>query len=143
MKFGEKLREARIKKGYTQQQLADMLGSSFNTISNYETGKTYPHSRDIYAKLADILDVDQNYLHNENDDFISDAAEKYGRTGKNQAEALIGAFGGLFSGGELSEEDKDAVMHAIQEIYWGCKIENKNKYSPKKFKTSDKDGGAD
>lgn len=38
---------------------------------------------------------------------------------------------GLFAGGELPEEDKDALFEAIQEAYWQSKIENK-KYGNRK-----------
>ncbi len=44
------LKEARIEKGYSQQQLSDMVGVSRNTISSIETGQFSPT-----AKLALIL----------------------------------------------------------------------------------------
>ena len=39
----------------------------------------------------------------------------------------------MFAGGELSEQDKDAVMLALQKAYWACKEDNK-KYTPKKYR---------
>ncbi|EPH10859.1 helix-turn-helix transcriptional regulator [Facklamia hominis] len=44
------LKEARKEKGYSQQQLADEVGVSRNTISSIETGQFSPT-----AKLALIL----------------------------------------------------------------------------------------
>ncbi|MCI6137939.1 MAG: helix-turn-helix transcriptional regulator [Oscillospiraceae bacterium] len=44
------LRDARSEKGLSQQQLADMVGVSRNTISSIETGQFSPT-----AKLALIL----------------------------------------------------------------------------------------
>ena len=35
---------------------------------------------------------------------------------------------------ELSENDKDAVMRALQDAYWMAKERNKEKYTPKKYR---------
>ena len=45
-----RLKEARSEKGFSQQQLAEMVGVSRNTISSIETGQFNPT-----AKLALIL----------------------------------------------------------------------------------------
>lgn len=47
-----RLKEARTEKGFSQQQLADLVGVSRNTISSIETGQFNPT-----AKLALILCV--------------------------------------------------------------------------------------
>ena len=133
MKFGEKLRKCRTELGMTQAELAKKAGLGTNTIINYEKGKTYPQDRKVYAVLADILGVDANYLHNEDDDFIAEAQKQYGPRGKRQAMELVEDLGGLFAGGELSEEDRDGVMQAMMEIYWEAKKKNK-KYTPKKYR---------
>lgn len=61
MTFGENLKNARIKNKLTQQQLADMLGISKSTITNYEGGKREP---DVFMikKLAKLLEVTGDYL---------------------------------------------------------------------------------
>ena len=48
---------------------------------------------------------------------------------------------GLFAGGTLSEQDKDAVMKALQDIYWESKARNVEKYTPKKYKKSSGEAG--
>ena len=133
MKFGEKLRDLRKKNGLTQAELAEKAGISLRTVNYYESGTTYPKNREIYTTLANILDVDVNYLRNEGDEFIARANERYGYRGAKQAEELVAEIGGLFAGGELSESDKDAVMQALQQAYWDAKKENK-KYTPKKYR---------
>lgn len=132
MKFGEKLRKHRTEKGLTQAELAKKAGLGLNTISNYESGKTYPQNREVYTTLATILGVNPDHLHNENDDFITDATAKYGSRGAKQAQELLEEITGLFAGGEMAEEDKDVMMKAIQDAYWIAKEKNK-KYTPKKY----------
>ncbi len=133
MTFGEKLRTLRLQKKLTQQELAKQAGLGMNTISNYEKGKTYPQDRGVYSRLAAILGVSADYLHNENDDFIAAAAERYGYSGKKQAMKLVEEMGGLFAGGELSDDDLDGVMKALQDYYWKAKEDNK-KYTSKKHR---------
>lgn len=133
MKFAEKVRNARLSMGYTQKQLAEAAHVALRTIISYEKGDSYPRKRETYFALAKALNVERNYLLAEDEEFVVDAAEKYGPRGASQAQAVIAGFSGLCAGGELSEEDKDAVMKALQDIYWDAKERNKQKYTPKKF----------
>ena len=41
-KFGSRVREARLNKGWSQQELAEQIGTSKSMISGYETGKNDP-----------------------------------------------------------------------------------------------------
>lgn len=136
MKFGEKLRKYRTEKGLTQSELAQKTGLKLNTISNYELGKTYPQNREVYTILANFFGVNADYLHNENDDFISEATAKYGTRGAKQAKELVEEVTGLFAGGEMAEEDMDVMMKAIQDAYWIAKEKNR-KFTPKKYRSED------
>ena len=134
MKFAEKLKAARLDKGYTQKQLAEISHVALRTIVSYEKGDSYPRKRETYAELAKALDVEKNYLLTEDEEFVVNAAEQDGTNGAAQAQAVINGFSGLCAGGTLSENDKDAVMKALQDIYWESKARNVQKYTPKKFK---------
>ena len=60
MKF-ENIRSLRIDKGLTQKQVAEVLGISQNTYSQYEIGVlNYPV--DALMKLADLYGVSVDYL---------------------------------------------------------------------------------
>ena len=136
MKFGEKLVKLRIKKGITQAQTADIIGISRRTYINYETKGSYPRDREIYKKLADLFECDHNYLLTEDEEFVINASKKYGTNGRREAEKLVSQLCGMFAGGELSEEDRDAVMRALTDAYFECKEENK-KYTPKKYRRTE------
>ena len=70
MKFGEKVRKLRQEKGLTQKELAQKAGLGLKTITNYESGSTYPRSRRVYEILAGILGCKVEYLNGEGGDFI-------------------------------------------------------------------------
>ena len=55
MNFGEKLKDLRTQKGWSQEELAKQMGVTRRTIGGYEAGTTYPRTRDMYAKLAEML----------------------------------------------------------------------------------------
>ena len=60
LKF-ENIRNLRLDKGYTQKQIAEMLGISQNTYSQYEIGVlNYPV--DVIIKLADFYGTTTDYL---------------------------------------------------------------------------------
>ena len=59
--FGINLLNLRKKSGFTQQQLADMLGLNRTTYTKYETGVSEPSIQTL-KKLAVLLDVDINSL---------------------------------------------------------------------------------
>ena len=133
MKFGKKLRHLREQKGMTQDAVAKAIGITRRSYIHYETGNRYPRTRDKYEALAKLFDVDPNYLYTENEMFIDEAGEKYGSRGRRQANALVSELSGLFAGGELSEEDKTAVMRSLEKAFWMAKEENV-KYTPKEYR---------
>lgn len=144
MTFGEKIRAERAKLGMDQQSFAEKIGVSKHSLSDYETGKALPRTRDSYRRIADALGVHINYLLTESDDaselqnaeFIAEAGEKFGYRGKKGAQRVLAEVNGLFAGGEMAEEDKDELMLAIQQAYIDAKKRNK-KFTPKKYRVDD------
>lgn len=124
MKFAEKIRILRIQQGKTQQAAADGIHVSLRTYVSYEQEGRYPRNREIYDRMAAYFGVEKNYLMAEDESFVTQASEQFGSRGKQQAEALVAELTGLFAGGELSENDRDAVMIALQKAYFDCKEDN-------------------
>ena len=118
MKFGEKLRCSRKRCNLTQSELADRAGLSLKTVINYENGKTYPHNRDTYNTLAEIVGTDPTYLYNEDDNSTDSNIHSDPHV---QTDMLVQQISGLFAGGELSNEAKDNLMRTLQQIYWDNK----------------------
>ena len=115
MLFGDRIKELRNLADMSQQELANRTGLSLRSIQNYESNQRYPKDVAILNKLCAALGTTIEELMKEEDQFILEAASKFGSRGKNDAEKLIEEVGGLFAGGELNEEDKDKVFRAITE----------------------------
>lgn len=63
LRIGETLREIREKKGYNQEQLADIMNISRTTISKIENGK-FNFSIDYLSKFSWFLDFNISILNN-------------------------------------------------------------------------------
>lgn len=71
MDIGKKLRDARNAAGLTQESAAESLGVSRQTVSNWETGKTYPdivsviRMSDLYSVSLDCLLKEEKTVSND------------------------------------------------------------------------------
>lgn len=61
MGIGNRIKEARNHLGYTQEELAKLLGVTKGAVANYELETSHPKESIMY-KLIEILKVDANYL---------------------------------------------------------------------------------
>lgn len=61
MTFGEKLSRERKQKNYTQEQLADILGVSRQSISKWESDIAYPET-DKLIKLGNLFNCSMDYF---------------------------------------------------------------------------------
>ena len=61
MEFKDKIKELRISKNLSQQQLADKLGLSQSAVAKWELGKTEPTSSAIIA-IANFFNETTDYI---------------------------------------------------------------------------------
>ena len=66
MSIGQRLKEARIARHMTQEDLARAVGCTKGAIGNYETEVSSP-KESILIKLMEVLHIDANYIYQ---DFI-------------------------------------------------------------------------
>ena len=59
--IGSKIKAARLEKKLTQEQVAELLGVSRQTISNWENEKSYPDIISV-IKMSECYDVSLDYL---------------------------------------------------------------------------------
>ncbi len=62
MAFKDRLKEARLKQGYTQEQIAEKIGIAKSTFTGYEKGNSEPNMLTV-SKIMDILHIDANFLY--------------------------------------------------------------------------------
>jgi len=106
MSFGQKLRQLRIRKGLTQQQLAERLGYKTNSyISDIESGHFIP-SREKLEKIAKALGVPFRVL----DDMLLES--RLEALGIKEPE-LISLFKDIPN---LPKKDKKAIINAYLKI---------------------------
>lgn len=60
-KFGEKIKQLRKKKGWTQAQVADEIGVTKSVISFYKNKDRSP-SPEVLIKFAELFQVSTDYL---------------------------------------------------------------------------------
>lgn len=65
LEIGQKIRELRTARGYSQYQLGSLVGLSDKAVSKWETGKALPE-RSVCSKLSGLLGFDFELMINDN-----------------------------------------------------------------------------
>ena len=93
LKIGEKIRTLRLQQKKTQEQLADRLGVSYQSISRWENEITYPDI-EFLPSIANYFSVSLDYLMGQDDAEKRKAIEKQIKQipnmGENDEDELIG-----------------------------------------------------
>lgn len=101
MNIGEKIRRARIEKGYTQEELGNLIGVQKSAVNKYEKGRVVNIKRSVLAKISQVLDIPPVEL-------VSDIEEKPVETANKLAD--------LFLMIEPKETDADVKL-MLEEFY--------------------------
>ena len=138
MTLGKKIRLLRTGRSLSQEELASAAGLSRRTVTAYETGKSVPGSMAKYRRLAEALGVKVEVLlcngkpgSGETEPVCADPAVP------ESAIELCKIARSVFSDENLTEADKDLIMHSLQEIYWDIKKEILEKKDPIMAVTAD------
>jgi len=62
MNMGDRIKEMRKKRGFTQEELAQKLGLKDSAIAKYESGRVENIKRSVIAEMARVLDCSPVYL---------------------------------------------------------------------------------
>lgn len=145
LRVGDRIKELRLERGWSQQDLADRMDMNRVNISNYERGTINNMPSDALVKFSNVFDVSTDYLlgksnnkSNSNQELSDqDFTEKdYKDIGKRMEKIRIdleNSDGLMFSGEPLTEEAMDSLMDAMEYIVKHTQRVNK-KYIPKKHR---------
>jgi len=132
MTLGERIRKTRLEKKISQQTIADALGVTRSSVSQWEKGKNDPSS-DKYRLLAEVLGVSPDWLisggyaHSSIDvgalqeilEIIFETATDLDLTlpGENVATLAADVYEHL--GDSLGKVDRELVLDAIARLGFG------------------------
>ena len=111
-KSGKILKDLRIKYNYSQEEVANKIGTTKMTISRYEAGKRKIGGENL-VKLAKLFKVTPEYLLNGKEDSVSVIKTKDDLKKENMA---------FFETDDISKEDKEEIFRALQEFYFREKL---------------------
>ena len=83
MTIGEKIKKARLEKGYTQEELGNLIGVQKSAVAKYEKGKVVNIKRSVLAKISKVLEIPPVEL-------VSDIEEKPVETANKLADWYLG-----------------------------------------------------
>ncbi len=88
MVVGSRIKEERLKRGMSQQQLGDLLGVTKVSVCGYENGTRTP-TMETFLKLIDILDLAPDYILGRDVNVVCEEEEQYVKKISNSDLAII------------------------------------------------------
>ena len=110
MDFSQRLKKARLEKGFSKSELAAQVGVHFSQIGRYEEKGALP-SADVMANIANVLEVTTDYLMNG----TSDDMANHALTDKE----LINQFKAIE---QMNAHDKDVIKTLVDAFITKAKI---------------------
>lgn len=149
MTFGQRLRELRTSKKITQTELGKILGVSKVSISGYENDTREPDQQALKT-LSRYFDVSIDYLLGNTDKrhYYSLTKKDYRDVDQMLEDAMAGVTGKagvnyFKNGSELTETDRRLLEASLRQTMILSKELAKKKFTPKKYRGSEKDNPAE
>ena len=98
MEISKCIKEARQKNNISQESLAEQLGVSRQTISSWETGKSYPDIVSV-IKMSDIFNISLDKMLKEDKKLVNNMQEKMDTVKSNKSIIFTILFAIIFFGG--------------------------------------------
>lgn len=106
---GEQIRKIRLKRGYNQEQLAELASLNRVTIAKYESGKVEPGAQAL-SRIADALEVTVDQL-------LGRETEENETENKQSTPKTIEARIVSFGMDQLPQDERDRIINVLQAMY--------------------------
>lgn len=98
MEINKRIKDARLQKNITQEDLAEYLGVTRQTISSWETGKSYPDIISV-IKMSDIFDISLDKMLKEDKQLVNNMQKQMDTVKSNKSIVFTILFAIIFFGG--------------------------------------------
>ncbi len=116
MDIGKKIRTLRLQKNIPQNDLAQILGVSKSTMSNYERNYSTPDP-ELLVKIADYFNVSIDYLFDYELQISDLTRESSDYNRKNSSGLSKDEWNVLSYYSRLSDENKDLIKGQMIQLY--------------------------
>lgn len=122
MKLNEKIEIMLGRRRLRKTDFAESVGITYRAFANYMSGSRRP-KRDILERIAKELDLTPEFLLDDDKDIELTLEERFikrtcaSEQDKARAMQIFADTRGLFAGNSLSDDDKEALLNCLVEIY--------------------------
>ncbi len=109
VEVGDKIRDARMRIGLTQEELAELARLNRVTVAKYESGKVEPGAQAL-SRIADALDVTVDELLGRN---AADDNNRSNDIKPRTVEARIVSFGM----DQLPQDERERILAIVRTVY--------------------------
>lgn len=113
--FGERLKQLRLIRGLSREQVANGLEIAVPTIGAYERGDREP-SLQMIGEIARFFNVSLDYLFGLSEE--TDTLAQYKEKARHEVEHFLRQEKVYFRGNEISELEKQRLLDFLTGMHW-------------------------
>jgi len=113
--IGERIKELRKRKHWTQDELAHLLEVAPSSVGSYERGSRQPTIENL-IRMSIYFNVSLDYLLCQTEDERTLANFK--KEDSKDLKDFLRDQAVMFTGLELSEQDKEKILHILTGLFW-------------------------
>lgn len=120
--IGERIKTLRKKKHWTQDELAHHLEVAPSSVGSYERGSRQPTIENL-IRMSKYFNVSLDYLLCQTED--ERTLSNFKREDSKDLKDFLRDQSVMFTGLELSDQDKDKILHILTGLFWDDIINKK------------------